>query len=111
MRTLNKGVLLLLMVLPFLFAGTSCNSSRKASDAVQRAEKLQEEKRERQAEKYEEARERHMAIQTKETKKRMEKMQRKSERYNYNKKKFFLVRWWEKIFKKRKRRETQPGGV
>lgn len=112
MRVLNKLLVIILVAVPLLYIGTSCNTAKQSSGkAVKETEERQEEKRERQAEKYEEARERHMEIQTKETKKRMKKMQKKSERYNYNEKKFFLVRWWEKIFNKRRRKATEPGGL
>ena len=109
MRKYLKILLVLLIVLP-LVTNNGCKSMKNGpSNAVQETRERQKEQEERQREKYEKARERHMSIQTDEAKERMEDLQKKSERYNQNKKKFFLVRWWEKIFHKRNR-QTRPGG-
>lgn len=101
--------LFVFIMLSVLIIGGSCKSHRRPSKAVRETEKRQEEQAERQAAEYEEAKERHMEIQTKETKERMKAMQKKSARYNYNKREFFLVRWWKKIFHKN-RRVPRRGG-
>ncbi len=103
-------IFFLLLILIPLLGSTSCNMFRKGpSKAVQENEERQEEQAEEQRAEYEKKKERHISIQTDETKERMKKMQNRSERYNYNKKKFFLVRWWEQLFRK-KRRAPQPNG-
>ena len=101
------AVIILLTVL----MNSGCRSMKnRPSKAVQKTEERQKEQEEQQRKEYEEAKERHISIQSKDTKKRMEKAQKKSERYNQNKKKFFLVRWWENIVRKFKKRRSRPGG-
>ena len=59
----------------------------------ERREKKKLEKEERKAiEKH------HKRIQTKAVRKRMKASRRKSKRYNDNKREFFLVRWYKKVF-------------
>lgn len=90
---------------------SSCNTFKRGpSKAVRETEERQEEQAERQREEYLEAKERHISIQSKATKKEMKLLQRKSKRHNAHKKKFFLVRWWENLFKYNKWKKPKPGG-
>lgn len=110
MKLILKYSLIGLLLLPIL-TNTSCNSFKRGpSKAVQETEERQEEQAERQREEYLEAKERHLSIQTKSTKKEMKMLQRKSKRHNAHKKKFFLVRWWESIFKYNKWKKPKRGG-
>ncbi|MGM0612709.1 MAG: hypothetical protein ACQESM_04270 [Bacteroidota bacterium] len=110
MRTFLKIGIGLLILLPLLMNSGCKSMKNRPSKAVKENEERQKEQEEEQREEYIEAKERHLSIQTKDTEERMEKMQKKSKRYNQNKKKFFLVRWWENIFHKNKKRRTRPGG-
>ncbi|MFW6019108.1 MAG: hypothetical protein ACOCPM_00880 [Bacteroidales bacterium] len=106
---LKTGVALIILLTVLMNSG--CRSMKnRPSKAVQKTEERQKEQEEEKREEYEEAKERHISIQSKDTKEDMEDMQKKSKRYNQNKQKFFLIRWWENIVHKLKKRKPRPAG-
>ncbi len=111
LRILLKSMLLFIICLP-LVTYTACNATRQSSSAREKTEQRQREQAERQRQEYQERKERHLEIQSDDSRARMKDMQKKSERYNYNKKRFFLARWWDQVVHKiriRQGRRPQRG--
>lgn len=105
-------LLLLLCVCWPMVTHTACNASRQQGSAEERTEQRQREQAERQREEYLERKERHLEIQSKESRASMKEMQKRSERHNYNKRRFFLARWWDQMvhnIRKRQARKPQRG--
>lgn len=107
---MKRSITILLIAIISLTAPIGCSSIAKQKRDQKRRQKQLErtvEKRElEEYEKYREAREHQVEIQSKNTVREMKRNQRKSMRYNTNKREFFVVRW----FKNRSHRKARPQG-
>ncbi len=97
--------LLIAFMLPLLLSGQSRKTPRQKEQYL---EKLKAERKKEAEEKYKEALKNHYNMQSKETKKMMKSTFRKSQ--NEGKSKFFLKRWYDNIFRKRKMKENKQNG-
>ena len=89
----NYTILLLCFLLPlFSLAQDESPAVKKRKKQLEKQEMA---KRKESEQTRNEALEKHMRIQTKEVQKRMKKNKKKSNRINNNRKKFFLIRWFE----------------
>jgi len=86
----KKVLILLVCILPLFF----CCRTNSASQRQHKVEKQKEEKNSELEKKYAEAKEKHLKNQTKQTKNRMKANKGKSDDVNYQKKEFFLKRWF-----------------
>ncbi len=97
-----QRILILFSSFLIIFLFISCNSQRRMEKAAMKNQELVDKiKEKRQAERmgdYEKALEKHYDQQTAKTKREMKRKMREAERYNYNKKEFFIVRWYKAIF-------------
>ncbi|MCI0618916.1 hypothetical protein L0244_38580, partial [bacterium] len=85
----------MLMLLP-VFALAQESESPKATKAQKRAEAKKKERLMNEQKAEIEGRKMHKAIQTKEVRKRMKKSEKEANRWNTGRRKFFIVRWFEK---------------
>lgn len=96
----------LTMIVSILLTSTSCKSWRIERKRNRDARQLEREKRAKEAEayaKYKAAVKRHASNQTPKTRRAMKKAYKKAYRHNYNKREFFLKRWFKSIQKRTKR--------
>src|SRR5689334_13908496 len=89
-----KIVVLMLMMLPVI--AVAQDSNPKATKAQKKADAKKQEQQMNEKKAEIEGRKMHKAIQTKEVRKRMKKSEKEANRWNKGKRKFFLVRWFEK---------------
>jgi len=101
--------LIIFLLIVFTSLGTSSchhwNVKRKQKRDLRQMEKKQREKQKEADDKYQEAVKRNASHQSKSAKKSMKNNYKKAERHNYNKKEFFLKRWFSG---KRKRSRGAP---
>lgn len=72
------------------------SDSPKATKAQKKADAKKQERLMNEQKAEIEGRKMHKAIQTKEVRKRMKKSKKEADRWNTGRRKFFLVRWFEK---------------
>ena len=84
----------MLMMLPVI--AVAQDSNPKATKAQKKADAKKQEQQMNEKKAEIEGRKMHKAIQTKEVRKRMKKSEKEANRWNKGKRKFFLVRWFEK---------------
>ena len=107
MRNISFKILIITLLLSF--GSVSCHKymvTRKQDKALKEAEKRKEELAKEKQKKYEEAVKAHASHQSKKTKKMMKQTYSQAEKHNYNKKDFFLKRWFTK--KSKKTQTTTP---
>lgn len=96
----NGKVLLLFLGIVFFIPGAGlAQDDDKGKEGRGRKEQLekQEDKKKKAKKAREKGKEKHMEMQSKRTKKEMKTLNRRSSRWNRGRRKFFLVRWYERI--------------
>ncbi len=98
-RAKARVLFLLLFGLFLLQPSIAFSQDDKEKDGRTRKEQMekQEKKKEEAKKAREKAKEKHMEMQSKRTKKDLKKLNRRSNRWNRGRRKFFLVRWYERI--------------
>jgi hypothetical protein len=97
-----KIIVLLLFLIPLIVPGQSRRTDKQKEKYLER---LKEDRRKEAEKQYQEAVKSHYKMQSKETRKMMKQTFKKSQREG--KAKFFLKRWYDNIFNKRKMKERQ----
>ena len=82
-------------------------SSRNAEKRQKKLEKLKEQRKKEEEKKYEEAVKENYKMQSPATKKMMKQTFKKSIKLSENSSSFFLKRWYDNIFNKRKMKQNQ----
>ena len=94
-KVLTRIFFLLLLALP-VFAFAQESESPKATKAQKKADAKKQERVMNEKKAEIEGRKMHKAIQTKEVRKGMKKSEKEANRWNTGRRKFFIVRWFEK---------------
>ncbi|MBK5286041.1 MAG: hypothetical protein JJE25_11625 [Bacteroidia bacterium] len=95
-KVLIKIFLLVFMMLPVFALSQETSSDSKATKGQKKAESKKKEQVMNEKKAEIQGRKQHMAIQTKEVRKRMKKSKKDANRWNQGKRKFFILRWFEK---------------
>ena len=88
----------LFLILFFSSCKTHRNLEKSAERNQNQADKLKEEREKQHYADYEEGLQKFYNMQTPKTKREMKRNLRQAERFNKNKKEFFVVRWYKSIF-------------
>jgi hypothetical protein len=104
MKFLIRLIIISILILP---ATSFAQSNKRAEKREKQLEKLKEQRKKEAEKNYEKALRDHYNSQSPETKKMMKETFRKSMRQSENRDRFFLKRWYDNIFNKRKMKENQ----
>jgi len=95
-KTLIRIFLLTLLLVPVFALSQESSSDSKATKGQKKAESKKKEQVMNEKKAEIEGKKQHAAIQTKEVRERMKKSKKEANRWNQGKRKFFLIRWFEK---------------